>query len=186
MTRTCGAERQLDEYRPDSAVGPVDEDGLSGAYARLAVEHLPGGDAVDDRGLGLRGAQTGRHLDHVGGVEHHVAGPAAGLGQGGHLLAEQVRADAFADGEHAAYQVVSGDEGERRLVVVPAAAHLLLGEGHSGRLHADQDLSRGRGGYRLPVADLQPLRLDLARQDDLDALDGAHHDLHCVLTSRFC
>ena len=88
--------------------------------------------------------------------------------------------DTLAGRQHRADQVVAGHERERRLVVVPAAAHLLLGERDPGRLHPDHDLARAGGGDR-SVPDLQPFRLHLARQDDLDESFGVHGDLRCVV-----
>jgi hypothetical protein len=108
-----------------------------------------------------------------------MAGPAADLDQRGHPGAGQARFDALTGRRYGADQVVAGHERERGLVVVPAPAHLLLGEGDPGRLHPDHDLAGARDG-NCAVPDLQPFRLHLARQDDLDESFGVHDDLHRI------
>ena len=65
-------------------------------------------------------------------------------------------------------QVIAGHERERRLVVVAAPAHLLLGEGHVGGLHADHRLPGG--GRRDRSGPRQAFRLHHAGQHDLGEL----------------
>ena len=79
--RHPGGQRELGQDRADAAAGAVHQDRLAGLHPRLAVQHLPGGDAVDHDGLGLLGAQALGDLDRVPGVDEHMAGPAADLGQ---------------------------------------------------------------------------------------------------------
>ncbi len=95
-----------------------------------------------------------------------MAGPAADLDQCGDPLSEQPRVDALAGGQYPADQVVAGHEGEGRLVVVPAAAHLLLREGDTGGLDADHDPA-ALGLRHDPVPELQALRGHDTRQYDL-------------------
>jgi hypothetical protein len=175
----AGGPGELDEDRADTAVGAVHQDGLPRPDTRLAVQHLPGGDAVEHQGLRLRRADPGRHLHHVRRVDEHVAGPAADLEQGGHPGAGQARFDARPGRQHRPDHVVTGDEGEGRLVVVALPAHLLLGEGDPGRLHPDQDLAGPRHGD-LTTTDLETFGLHLARQYDLDEFCGVHDGLRCL------
>jgi hypothetical protein len=176
--------RELDEDGADAAVGAVHQDGLPRADAGLAVQHLPCRDAVDHHGLGLRRTDPLRDRHDIGGVDDHVAGPAADLQQYGHPAADQRGIDTVAGLRNRADQVVAGDEGEGRLVVVTAAAHLLLGEGDTGRLHADDHLSGTGVGDGAPPH-LQSLRFDLARQYDLDHFCGVHGDLHRLHRLRY-
>ncbi|GAA3081446.1 hypothetical protein GCM10020000_79180 [Streptomyces olivoverticillatus] len=164
---------ELGQDGAHAAAGAVDQDGLPRAHPSPAVQHLPGRDAVDHDGLGLRRRKAVRYLDRVLGVDHHMAGPPTDLHQCGHPPADQARVDALAGRQHAAHQVVAGHEGERRLVVVPPAAHLLLGERDAGRLHGDHDLSPAGVRYGCLV-DLQAFRSHEARQNDLDAAFAAH------------
>ncbi|EGJ78407.1 putative dehydrogenase [Streptomyces sp. Tu6071] len=166
---------ELDEDGADAAARAVHEDGLPGAHLGLAVEHLPGGDAVDDDGLGLLGAHALGHRYEVGGGDPYAARPAAHLEQRGHPPPHEPRVDARPRLVDAAHDVVPRHEGERRLVEVPAAPHLLLGEGDPARLHREHHLAlAGHGRLRLPY--LEALRLHDARQDDLDKTCALTHD----------
>jgi len=109
---------------------------------------------------------TVRHGHQVGGVEQLVARPAADLGDRGEPPTDQGGIHLGAGRGHRADDVVAGHEGERRLVVVLAEAHLLLGERDAGRVHPQDHLAPRRGG-EIPGAHLQAARLDLARQHDL-------------------
>ena len=88
------------------------------------------------------------HRDEVARVEHHAVGPAADLGQRRDARAlgdARVAAGALDDPD----EVVAGHERERRLVVVLAAPHLLLGERDAGGLDPDERLARpGRRAAR--------------------------------------
>jgi hypothetical protein len=169
--------RELHQHGAHPAVRTVHQDRLPGPDPRLAVQHLPRGDAVDHHGLGLRRADTVRHRHGVGRLDQHVAGPAADLDQGGDPLPGQAGVHVLAGRQHRADQVVAGHEGERRLVVVAAAAHLLLGERDPGGLRPDQHLAGSRGGDG-PVPDLESLRLHLAGQDDLGQFPGDGLGVH--------
>ena len=91
ITVAPASSGELDQGRADTAVGPEHQDGLPGPHPRLAVQHLPGGDAVDHDGLGVDRGDPGRHLDQIGRVDQQVAAPAADLGQGGHPAPDQRR-----------------------------------------------------------------------------------------------
>jgi hypothetical protein len=161
-----GVPGQLDQGRADTAVGAEDEDRAAPADPRHAVQHLPGGDAVDHDRLGGGGVDAVGDTDQVGGSDEDRGGPAADLGDGRDAGADQRGVRAGADLDDPADQVVAGDERERRLVVVLAAAHLLLGERHAAGLHLDQGLARaGRGQFAFP--DDEAIGLDDAGQDDL-------------------
>ena len=104
-----------------------------------------------------------------------MAGPAAYFRQCRDPLPEKGRVHAGPGGRDGPDQVVAGHERERRLVVVPAAAHLLLGEGHPGGLHADHHLpGAGRGDGGGPQ--LQAVGLYHTRKNDLGPLLGCHAD----------
>src|SRR5206468_10494214 len=77
----------------------------------------------------------------------------------------------FAESLDRADEVVAGDEWERRLVVVLAATHLLLGERDAGRLDAHDRLVRPRVG-QLAGSDLEALRLDGPGEHDLGDVHG--------------
>ncbi|GAB3462508.1 hypothetical protein GCM10027519_25540 [Kineococcus endophyticus] len=62
-------------------------------------------------------------------------------------------------------EVVAGDEGEPRLVVVAAPAHLLLGERDAAGLDRDEGLA-GTGDGHVGAFDAQALGLDDAGEDD--------------------
>jgi hypothetical protein len=104
---------------------------------------------------------------------HDVAGPSADLGDRGVAPADHGRVDVRSDRGDRADQVVAGHERERWLVVIPAAAHLLLGEGDPGRLHPNDGLAGSGVGDRA-MADLQTFRLHPAGQHDLDESFGIH------------
>ena len=107
----------------------------------------------------------------LGGVEHHAIGPGTGFRQGGDAPADgEVRAT-VAESLDRADEVVAGDEWERRLVVVVAAAHLLLGERDAGRLDAHHRLVRARVG-QLAAGDLESLRLHGPGEHDLGGVHG--------------
>src|SRR5262249_21973762 len=148
------------------------------AHTRAAMQHPPGGDAVDDDGLGGGGIDVDGDGDEVVRVEDDAVGPAADLGE---------RGDALAGGRAALDdpdQGVAGDERERRLVVVLAAPHLLLGERDAGGLDADDGLTR-LGIRELAGAHLERLGLDDAWEDDLGDLvhDDLFHALELLTTA---
>ncbi|MFD7480218.1 hypothetical protein ACFV8Z_51290 [Streptomyces sp. NPDC059837] len=122
----------MHQQRADPTVGAEHHHGVSTADHR-GLQQAPGRHAVDDHRIGLFGAQAGGHRDKTGGVGDQPVGPPAGLGQRGHPLSDD-RAPS---------------PGERPLVVVLAAAHPLLGERDSGRLHPYQRLP-GRDPRDLP------------------------------------
>jgi hypothetical protein len=126
---------------------------------------------------GLTPSGTGTQ---VRGVDQQRARPAADLRHRGVAAADHRGVHVLADGAHRADHVVARHKGEGRLVVVLAAAHLLLGERHAGRLHPQDDLPLG-GRRQVTGADLQSARLDLAGQDDLG---GAVHDASPVFRRR--
>ena len=78
--------------------------------------------------------------------QEHVAGPAAGLGQGGDPLADRAGVDAGAGRHDGPDHVVAGHEREARLTGVAVASHRLLGEGDARRLHGDERLAASRCG----------------------------------------
>ena len=143
---------ELDQGRADTAGGAEDDDRLPGPDARGSVKHAPRGQAVDDDRFGRGSVHSVGHRHQVSGGEQDVAGPATGLGQRRYALPFRWRAGAGLR-DHAD-EVVARDERERRLVVVLAAAHLLLGERDPRGLDADQSLPRPGRSY-LAGADLQ-------------------------------
>ena len=93
----AGVAGELDERGADAAVGAVDEDRLTRPHAGLAVQHLPGGHAVDHDGLRLRRVDAVGDRDERAGVEQGVRGPAAGLRDRRDAPADQRRVHAVAD-----------------------------------------------------------------------------------------
>ena len=124
------------------------------------MQHPPGGDAVHDDGLGGLRADLRRDGNEVAHVEHHALRPSADLGERRDALADLEARGRTAERFDDPDQVVAGDEGKRRLVVVPTSPHLLLGEGDPRRLDTDPGFGgpwlrqrRGAGGQRLGLAD---------------------------------
>jgi hypothetical protein len=157
---------QLDEDAADPAVRAEEEDRLARPHPRGAVQHLPGGDAVHDDGLGVLRADAVGHDDAVAGGHEGVGRPGPRLRQGRDALAEQAPVGTVADGEHVSDEVVSGDEGEGGLAEVAALPHGLFREGDAGRLHLDEQLS-GAGRRDGARRDDEAGRFDEAGEHDL-------------------
>jgi hypothetical protein len=134
------------------------------------VEHAPGRESVDDRGLGRARVDAVGHRDEVADRQHDVRGPAAGLRERRHAVAGRDPAGVGADALDDPDEVVARDERERRLVVVLAPPHLLLGEGHPRGLDPDEGLA-GDGVQEVAVADPEGLGVADGGQFDLG---GAH------------
>lgn len=167
---------QLDQDRAHATRRAQHHDRLAAAHLRRPVQHPPGGDAVDDDGLGGLRLHAVWNRGELAHVDQRQVGPAADLRQRGDALSDGDLRVAVADLLDDADEVVAGHERERRLVVVLPQAHLLLGERDTRRLDPHDRLSRGRLG-QIARADPEGLRVADAGQFDL----GGSHDGLLVL-----
>ncbi|RII20850.1 hypothetical protein DSC45_01870 [Streptomyces sp. YIM 130001] len=179
--REAGVPCQLYKGGADSAVGAQDHDRAAGTDLGRAVEHLPGGDPVDDHGRRARRVHAVRHRHQVRGIDRQVTGPRAHFGDRGEPAADQSGVHTGSGRDGRTHQVVARHEGERRLVEVRPQAHLLLGERDARRIHPQHDLPLLRR-RQLAGPGLQPLRLDLPGEHDLGGGDdgGAFRGVHGV------
>src|SRR5690606_14624922 len=162
---------QLYERRAHTAVGAQYDDRRAGADRGGTVQHLPGGDAVDQHSFRGGGRHAVRYRHQVGGIQQQGTGPAADFGDRGETAADEIGVHSRAGGRHRADHVVSGDEGEGGLIEVFPAAHLLLGE-RDARGGKSQDDLPGGGRGEFAGGDLEAVRFDFARQDYFGGVRG--------------
>ncbi len=176
-----GGPGQLDEYGADAAVGSVYENRRTGRGLGHSVQHLPGGDPVDDEGFGFGRVEFVGHRHQIVRVDQQVTAPPADLGQRGDPRAQQRGGDLRADGHDFTDEVVARHERERWLVVVLPAPHLLFGEGDAGGEYAHQRLS-ALGPSEFAGPELETVGVDLSGQDDFQGGDavGGHVLSLCV------
>ena len=162
---------ELDQSVAHATAGAVDENRLSPADPGLAVQHLPGGDAVDDDRLGFGRVDAIGERNEIVGVHEGVGRPPAGLGHRRHASSDQRRVGVGADGGHDADEVVAEHERELGLAGVAVAAHAPLGERHAGGQHLDQCLAVAGDGHG-PLVDDEAVGLDDTGEHDLGEVDG--------------
>ena len=132
------------------------------------MQHLPGGDAIDRKCLDLDGVELSSDEHQIQHVDFDGARPRSNFCDRGEAVANQSAIHALTDGAHGADQVVPGNEGERGLVVILTAAHLLLGERHPGHLHLKNHVP-GLGRLKRDSAHDQTFRGHASGQNDLDS-----------------
>lgn len=135
------------------------------------MQHLPGGDAVDDHGLRVGRVHAVRDLDKVAGGHQRVTGPATGLGQRGDPAADKGAVAAGPDGGHDADEVVTRHERELRLARIAVTPHAPLGEGDAAGFDPDEGLS-GAGRWERALPQLKSGRLDDSGKHDFGRGDA--------------
>jgi hypothetical protein len=169
----AGAERApaFDRGEADPARGAVHHERLAGAKTRGPRQRAVGG-AVGDREPG------GDHVVHgLGQTRDGVGRADRGLGEAAvserrhHPLARRQIGHALAAGIDPARDLHARDEGQRRLLLVPALDDQGVGEIEPRGAHANAHLARARLGHGHVLDD------QAAGPAQLPADDRAHDDL---------
>lgn len=130
----------------DSAGGAVDEEALALAEIAHAVEHLVGGDVVEDEADGFGGVELLGNGDEMRCGNESVLRIAADHGECGDALTESELRDSRTEGVDVADDVVARGEWKWRNFGIEAVAHEYVGVSDAGSEIFDADLAGARRG----------------------------------------
>src|SRR5208283_432065 len=151
----------------------VDKESLALVQLRDAMQHLVGGNVVENETDGCSGIKVVRDRNEMRGGNNRVSAVAANHGERRNPLANRETADTVAERVNFAHDVVARREGKGRGTGVQAVAHQDVGESHACSNDFDAHLAR-RGSRQVIFDPFENLRPAEAGNHHASVLDGGH------------
>ena len=170
----AGDLTKLESGGANTSASAVNEEALAFAKFSDAVDHLVGGDVIQDEADGLGGIQIVRHGNQMRGGDEEVAAVASNHGERGDTLAGREAGDAIAESVNVADDVIAGSEGKGLLNGIEAVPHEDVGIGNAGGDDFDAHLTWTRI-WQVVLDPLENFRATATGDDDAGVFRWRHH-----------
>ncbi len=151
----------------------MDEEALALTKFCDAMNHLVGGDVIQDEADGLCGVQVIRHGNEMRSGDEQVAAVASNHNEGGDTLAGREAGDAITQSVNVAHDVIAGSERKGQLNRIEAMAHEDVGIGNAGGDDFDAHLAWA-GSWQVVLDPLENFRPTEAGDDHAGVSEGSH------------